>query len=58
MDGRQVWIKKSIDESTYEKVVKLSNDGLNPTEIADTLDIHKSNVSRHQKKARVNGDLH
>ena len=52
------WTYRSIEDSTYEKCCKLSNEGLTPTEISVQLDIHKSTVSRHLKHGRSKGDVH
>ena len=50
--GQYTWLLQSLEQSTFEKVVQLSKDGLNPTEMAKELDIHKSSVSRHLKNAK------
>ena len=55
--GKQYWQVKLLEQSTYEKVAVLANDGLNQKEIADELNIHKSTVSRHVKNAKVRGNL-
>lgn len=57
LQGAQVWTRRSLEASTYARAVHLAKDGLNVTEIADALGIHKSNVSRHLKKARETGAL-
>lgn len=49
--GHQLWVTKPLEESTFEKVVSLANEGLTQKEIADELGLHKSNVSRHHRKA-------
>ena len=50
--GKPCWTMKSIEESTYEKVVTMLKDGMTQQEIADELEIHKSTVSRYANKAR------
>ncbi len=55
--GGLIWTYRSIEDSTYEKCCKLSNEGLTPTEISTELEIHKSTVSRHLKNGRRNGDV-
>jgi hypothetical protein len=55
--GDMEWTTRSVEASTYERVVALSEDGLNPSEIATELNIHKSTVSRHLKKAKAAGVL-
>jgi putative DNA primase/helicase len=53
--GRAVWTWRSVDDSTFDRVVGLAGDGLKAGEIALELGLHKSNVSRHLKKARALG---
>jgi hypothetical protein len=55
--GAQAWETHSLEESTYEKVVALSKEGLKPFEIAAELEVNKSTVSRHLKQARQHGRL-
>jgi hypothetical protein len=55
-DGSLSWVYRSVDVSTYDKVVGLLKEGLSVTEIANELEINKSTASRHSKKAKVNGD--
>jgi len=55
--GKQNWQVKLLEQSTYEKVAGLANEGLSQKDIADELDIHKSNVSRHMKNAKAKGML-
>ena len=45
------WSWKALEDSTREKVVRLSNEGLSQVEIAEELGVHKSTVNRHLKKA-------
>jgi hypothetical protein len=52
-DERHSWIWRDLEEGTFERVVGLANDGLRPGEIANELGIHKSRVSRHLKRARI-----
>jgi len=54
-DGQ--WLLKDLDDSTTEKVAAMLNDGCERRDIADALGMHKSNVSRHEKKARDLGLL-
>ena len=56
-DGLQAWTTKALEESTMEKVVELLKEGLSQIEIAETLGINKSNVSRAKKKAQALGLL-
>ena len=55
---RLVWTYKSIEDSTYLRVCKLANEGLEQREIAEELGIHKSNVSRHVSRGKGEGDIH
>lgn len=54
-DGRQSWIISKLEDSTFDRVVKLANEGLSQAEIATELNVNKSNVSRHVKRARSDG---
>ena len=49
------WECKSLEESTYEKVCKLANEGLEQSEIVKDLEIHKSTVSRHCRRGKEEG---
>ena len=55
--GGLIWTFRSIEASTYDQVCKLANDGLKNSEIAQELEIHKSNVSRHVKRGKREGDI-
>lgn len=55
--GQLVWTWRTVEEGTYERVVALANDGLKPGEIAAELDINKSNVSRHMKRGKLEGQI-
>ncbi len=54
-DGQMTWTWRDLEESTYTKVVGLANDGLRAVDIATELEISKSTVSRHLKRARQAG---
>ena len=56
-DDKAEWECRTIEHSTYDRVVALTKEGLTPGEICAELDINKSNVSRHIKKAREAGDV-
>lgn len=49
--GVSVWTFSSVEDTTFGRVVTLTNEGLSQKEIAEELDINKSNVSRHIKRA-------
>src|SRR6266542_1672286 len=56
-DGRAGWTWRLVEESTYDRVVALANEGLRPNDIAAELGINKSNVSRHMKRGRAVGAI-
>lgn len=49
--GLSAWIFSSVEDSTFDRVVSLTNDGLSQKEIATELAINKSTVSRHIRRA-------
>ena len=51
------WHCQNVADSTYERVVSLANEGMSQIEIANELDIHRSNVSRAWRKANEDGKL-
>jgi len=53
--GRAAWTWRKLELATFDKVVSLANEGLTPIEISEQLEINKSTVSRHMKKARAQG---
>ena len=55
--GRMTWLFRTVEDSNYERVVKLTNEGLSQKEIATELDINKSTVSRHTKRAKAAGSI-
>lgn len=54
-NNQQIWDLKTLEKSTFEKVVELAKEGLRQQEIALELDISKSRISRHLKRARAEG---
>lgn len=56
-DGAAQWSMTALKESTYARVVELAKLGLTQKEIAEELDINKSNVSRHWRKAVEGGEI-
>ena len=54
---RAEWMCRTVESSTYDRVIALAKEGLKPGEICAELDINKSNVSRHLRKARELNDL-
>jgi len=56
LDGETgIWTSQDLSESTFDRVVELEREGLSCTEIAGELEVNKSTVSRHLKKARAKG---
>ena len=53
--GLQEWVYKDVAQTSFERVVNLAVEGLSQTEIANELQLNKSNVSRHLKKAVEQG---
>jgi len=56
-EDRASWVFRTVESSTYDRVVALAKEGLNQSEIANELELNKSNVSRHLRKARELGDV-
>ncbi len=58
-EGIQVhkWTWKSLEDSTYESVCRLANEGFDNWEIARDLDIHKSTVSRYVHSGKEKGAI-
>jgi len=56
-DEEATWTWRTVDSSTHDRVVALSKEGLKPNEIAVELEVNKSTVSRHLRKARELGEL-
>jgi DNA-binding NarL/FixJ family response regulator len=55
--GHQDWSMRTLEDSTYDRVVNLLEDGLSQKDIATELGINKSNVSRHAKRAKAEGRI-
>lgn len=56
-DDQAAWTWRTVESSTYERVLALAKEDMKPGEIAAELEINKSTVSRHLRKARELGDL-
>lgn len=54
-ETRAEWTCKTVDTGTFDRVVALANEGLSQAEIVAELDINKSNVSRHFRRAKAEG---
>jgi len=55
--GTPVWTYRSVEDTTFDRVVALAREGLKARDIADELGKDKSVVSRHLSKARSLGML-
>lgn len=55
--GKQSWVFKDVQETTFERVVSLANEGLSQADIAGELGINKSSVCRHIRKGKEQGKL-
>ena len=47
-----MWQCRTVESSTFDRVVALANEGLSQAEIAAELELNKSSVSRHIRKAK------
>ncbi len=54
-EGTAAWTWNTIEGSTFQRVIDLANEGLSQAEIARELDINRSNVSRHYRRAFQDG---
>ena len=57
VEDKAQWSWRTVELSTFDRVVTLANEGLKASEIVIELDIHKSTVSRHLKKEKSDGLL-
>ncbi|MBI5792795.1 MAG: AAA family ATPase [Rhodocyclales bacterium] len=48
--GQSEWTYSSVEDSTFDRVVTLANEGLSQKEITEELGINKSTVSRHFRR--------
>lgn len=55
-DGMQ-WEMAPITANTFDRVIEMTQQGHKQQDIAKTLNIHKSNVSRHVMRAKQEGKL-
>ncbi len=56
-NGLSAWTWRAVSDTTFDRVVDLANEGLSQSEIANELEINKSNVSRAWRKADGRGLL-
>ena len=57
LGGRQIWVTREIEDSTFDRVVALYEEGLNRKEIRTELGISRTQVYRHLKRARTEGRI-
>lgn len=55
--GKPCWVTQTIEQSNYDRVVTLLNEGISQKDIAVELDINKSGVSRYAARAKEEGLL-
>jgi putative DNA primase/helicase len=53
--GRMHWLTQTVEAGNFDRIVQMANDGMKQGEIATELNLHKSNVSRHLKRAKAEG---
>lgn len=53
--GRMTWVTRLVEAGTFDRVVQMLNEGMTQSEIAAELQVNKSNVSRHAKRAKAEG---
>lgn len=56
-DGRRDWTVKDLEDTLTHKVANLLNEGVKQSEIPELLNIAKGTVSKHKKKADIQGLL-
>jgi hypothetical protein len=56
-DEKAEWSWRTVEASTYDRIVSLAREGLKPGDIAAELEVNKSTVSRHLRRARELGDV-
>lgn len=56
-DKQQVWVFETMEDSTFNRVVELFKSDLSQADIARELDVNRSTVSRHIKRAKQEGLL-
>ena len=56
-EDRATWTYRTVEASTYDRVVALTKEGLKAGEVCAELDVNKSTVSRQLRKARELGDV-
>jgi putative DNA primase/helicase len=57
IESKSQWTWRTVELSTFDRVVTLANEGLSQNDIVNELEINKSTVSRHLKRANSEGLL-
>ena len=55
LNGVRVWATRSLEDSTFDKVVTMTNDNMSQVDISIELGMNRSTICRHQKTARNKG---
>ena len=55
LNGNAMWTTRSLELTTFDKIVAMTNEGLSQKDITIELEINKSTVSRHVRKAKNEG---
>jgi len=53
--GQQIWRTSKLEDSNFQKVTNLLNEGWSQQDIAEELKLNKGTVSRYTKRARGSG---
>ena len=56
-NGDPVWTWSTLEDSTLDRVIELAKEGLSQADIARELEVNRSTVSRHMRKAKAQGLL-
>lgn len=56
-DGRGRWVFRRVEETTFDRVVSLANEGLSRADIAQELQCNRSTVFRHWRRAEAEGRI-
>jgi putative DNA primase/helicase len=57
LNGTFEWVTRPLLETSYDHIIHLSRQGYRQKEIAEQMNLNKSNVSRHIKRAYQAGKL-
>ena len=55
--GLHAWTTSLVEDSSYNQIIKLTNEGYKQKDIAEKMNLHKSNVSRHVKRGSQEGRI-